>query len=237
MDAQNDKLQKDFKSEMRKLNKQRKDDDPIFANAVKEADNELSPMDPPEAYGDEALSALTNFEGLDEGLRVWVDEHKEVLEESEIFAKTLGTFRESGFVFTNEISEAFNRFFTYLDEEILPHNRKEEKHLFLTLHDRLVDSGEHGTGDDPSTAVDLMEDDHVKIIQLGSLAFNILGLASRLPDTQSRAITYDIACHNGMELVELLKLHIFREDNIVFPLAQKLLSEQELHHLKEQLGH
>ena len=82
-----------------------------------------------------------------------------------------------------------------------------------------------------------MEDDHVKFIQLGTLTFNMLGLASRLGDQRSRAITYDLACHSGTELVELLKLHIFREDNIIFPLAQKYLSEQELHHLNEQLGH
>jgi hemerythrin-like domain-containing protein len=226
-----------IKEELRKLNKQRKDDDPIFANAVKEADNEGSPMDPPNAYGDEALSALADFEGIDDSLKVWVDEHKEVLEEATKFEKALLTFRESGFQFTEEISTAFNAFFTYFDEEVLPHNRSEERYLFKTLHERLIDDGEHGSGDTPATAVDIMEDDHVKFIQLGSLTFNILGLASRLPDLQSRAITYDIACHNGSELVELLKLHIFREDNILFPLAQKHLSEQELHHLGAQLKH
>jgi len=237
MNTEQNQKEKEFTSELRKLNKQRKDEDPIFKQAVKEADKELSPMDPPEAYGNEALSALTDFEGMPDGLKVWVDEHKEVVEKVEAFERALITFRESGFAFTKEVSDEFNEFFTYFDAEILPHNRKEERHLFGLLHERLIASGEHGPGDEPSTAVDLMEDDHVKFIQLGSLVFNMLGLASRLPDTQSRAITYDLACHSGIELVELLKLHIFREDNIVFPLAQKLLDEQELHALKQVLAH
>ena len=55
-----------------------------------------------------------------------------------------------------------------------------------------------------------------------------MGLASRLPDNHSRAITFDLAYHNGKELIELLRLHIFREDNTIFPLTQKLLSEEEL---------
>jgi hemerythrin-like domain-containing protein len=38
----------------------------------------------------------------------------------------------------------------------------------------------------------------------------------------------DVAVNNGLELVELIKLHIFREDHTLFPLAQRLLSPEEL---------
>ena len=56
----------------------------------------------------------------------------------------------------------------------------------------------------------------------------MLGLASRLPDNRSRGITFDLAYHNGKELIELLRLHIFREDNTIFPIAQELLTEEEM---------
>lgn len=80
-----------------------------------------------------------------------------------------------------------------------------------------------------------MEDDHIKFIQLGSLTFNLLGLAPRYRDVQARMFTYDVAYNNAKELVELLKLHIFREDNTLFPLAQKFLSAEELKTIQSEL--
>ncbi|MCK5467412.1 MAG: hypothetical protein KAI99_02855, partial [Cyclobacteriaceae bacterium] len=71
--------------------------------------------------------------------------------------------------------------------------------------------------------------------QLASLTFNILGLAARLPDNHSRMLTFDVAYNSGIELVELLRLHIYREDNILFPLAQKLLTKTEFSKIEEQM--
>ena len=68
----------------------------------------------------------------------------------------------------------------------------------------------------------------MKFIQLGALVFNLLGLAPRLHDPRSQQYVYDVAYNNGKELVELLRLHIFREDHTLFPLAQKYLSEEEM---------
>jgi hemerythrin-like domain-containing protein len=169
----------------------------------------------------------SDYENMNKFIQELMDEHKEVVEKTKIFDEALVAFRESGFVFTNEINIAFNEFFVYFDEHILPHNRKEERHYFRILHDRLIESGEHGKGENPSTAIDLMEDDHTKFIQLASLAFNFLGLGTRLRDNESRAMTFDLAFNSGRELTELLRLHIFREDETLFPLSQQLLTEQD----------
>jgi hemerythrin-like domain-containing protein len=107
--------------------------------------------------------------------------------------------------------------------------------LFPILKQRLIDSGEHSNEPILKTPVDLMEDDHVKFIQLASLTFNILGLAARLPDKHSRMLTYDVAYNTGIELVELLRLHIYREDNILFPLAHKLLTKSEFFNIEEKM--
>ena len=37
----------------------------------------------------------------------------------------------------------------------------------------------------------------------------------------------DAAIEQGKALVELLKLHIFREDNVVLPMAHKYISQEE----------
>lgn len=209
--------------------KRLKEVDPVKGNPQKEdtvIDSENSPMDPPGAYEEPEENVITNEE-LDESLKALVHEHEEATEAITIFEKALIEFKKEGYKLNDSINEGFKSFFTFFDDELLPHNRKEEKTLFPLLNKKLMESEEHSPGENPMTAVDMMEDDHVKFIQLGALTFNFLGLAARFRDEESRMFTYDVAFNNGMELVELLKLHIFREDNTLFPLAQKYLTKSE----------
>jgi iron-sulfur cluster repair protein YtfE (RIC family) len=200
-----------------------------------EKDEELSPMDPPEAYDTNYAITDVDFESMAESLHSLIDEHKEVIGELNNFEASLIAFQKEGFRMTKEISDSFSVFFSFFDSNILVHNRKEERHLFPILKQRLIESGEHSKEAIPKTPVDLMEDDHIKFIQLASLTFNILGLATRLPDNRSRMLTFDVAYNSGIELVELLRLHIYREDNILFPLAQKLLTKTEFLKIEEKL--
>jgi len=224
-------------AEGKAIAKKLKKDDPLERDVFKGDElGENSPMDPPDAYDEEATNVDgIKYEDLTASLKGMIDEHNEVTAYAEKFEKALGDFHESSYHFTQEINDRFNEFFKYFDDHILPHNRKEERHLFPALHKKLIESGEHSPNKEKETAVDLMEDDHVKFIQLATLTFNLLGLASRLPDNHSRAITFDLAYHNGKELIELLRLHIFREDNTIFPLTQKLFSEEELELLNKEI--
>lgn len=202
--------------------------DPVTRNVEKGLEEEeFSPMDPPDAYGEKAIVKGVEYADMSELLKHLIDEHKELEVVVSEFEKALIEFHKEGYFISKETNDSFNKFFVFFDEHIIPHNRKEERYLFPILHKKLIESGEHGVGENPSTAVDLMEDDHVKFIQLASLTFNILGLGIRLTDPQSRGITFDLAYHSGKELVELLRLHIFREDNTLFPLAQKLIPTEE----------
>ena len=213
----------DVKTHKKKL----KDEDPILRNVDKEENlEEFSAMDPPDAY-DKNRMLGSDYKKMDHFIQELMDEHKVVIEKINEFDEALKNFKDSNYAFTKEIDNAFNAFFVYFDEEVLPHNRKEERHYFRILHDRLIESGEHGTGDIPSTAVDLMEDDHVKFIQLAALSFNLLGLATRLRDQESRLLTFDLAYNTGRELIELLRLHIFREDETLFPLSQEILHAED----------
>lgn len=214
-------------SEVKSINKKLKEEDPILRNADKEENlEEFSAMDPPDAF-DKSRTIGVDYGTLNSFTQELIDEHEELLKMVDEFDKNLISFKENGFIIDREINDGFNRFFLYFDEHIVPHNRKEERDFFRILHDRLIESGEHGVGDEPSTAVDLMEDDHSKFLQLAALCFNLLGLGTRLKDLESRAITFDLAFNNGRELTELLKLHIFRENETLFPLAEKLLTSQD----------
>lgn len=203
--------------------------DPVKGNPIKEAsviENEHSPMDPPEAYAESTVDKVNDGD-YEAALQLLIDEHKEAKEIISQFEKALIAFKENAYVLNDEVNEGFKSFFEFFDDELLPHNQKEEKTLFPILNKRLIENNEHSVGENVITAIDMMEDDHVKFIQLGTLVFNFLGLAPRLRDEQSRFFVYDVAYNNALELIELLKLHIFREDETLFPLAQKYLSKNE----------
>jgi hemerythrin-like domain-containing protein len=217
----------------RESGKRLKEVDPVKGNPLKdEADisNENSPMDPPEAYAEPTLAQINEGE-FDDSLKLLKKEHEHATEVISKFEKALILFKEKAYQLDDEINKGFKLFFEFFDEDLLPHNRKEEKTLFPILHQKLIENGEHSPGDDLITAIDMMEDDHVKFIQLGALTFNFLGLAPRFRDEQARTFTYDVAYNNGLELVELLKLHIFREDTTLFPLAQKYLTKEEFNQI------
>ena len=57
---------------------------------------------------------------------------------------------------------------------------------------------------------------------------NFLGLGSRLEDNKSREIVFELAYEQGKVIVETMRLHIYREDETLFPLAMKLISKEVL---------
>lgn len=216
--------------ESKSIDQTLKKTDPIKRNAEKDLGlEEHSPMDPPSVY-DGAVKDVDSGE-MNSFLKRYMEEHKAAIVKIDEFENALAQFKEAGYQLNNDINNTFSNFFQYFDNSLLDHNRHEERLLFPLLHQRLIESGESGQGHDPHTAVDMMEDDHIKFIQLGALTFNMLGLAARLPDERSRMFVYDTAYNSGRELTEILRLHIYREDNIVFPLAHKLISKEEFSQL------
>lgn len=197
-------------------------------------ETENSPMDPPQAY-DQPGKIGVSIEDMEAPLQILVSDHKKVIEQIDSFEKALVQFKSSGYKVDQEMNEVFKSFFKFFDEELLPHNTKEEKTLFPVLHKKLLEVGEHSVGEVPVTAIDIMEDDHVKFIQLGALTFNFFGIATRIQDTVSRTFILDTAYENARELVELLRLHIFREDSTLFPLAQKYLSDEDFEQIEKEM--
>lgn len=202
--------------------------DPVKRNVDHGLDNMqgTTPFDPPEAY-DEGRKSSIPEDQMPEIIRQLMEEHVIATKQLDDFEKALIDYKTSNFVLSPEINIAFSEFFKYYDNHLMLHNEKEDKVLFPFLETKLMESGEHSVGENPTTAIDVMEDDHVKIIQLGTLAFNFFGLATRLKDPESRMFTCDSGYNSGREMIELLRLHIYREDYTLFPLAFKLISKEE----------
>jgi len=201
--------------------------DPIKRQTIvkeEEIGEGLSPMEPPDAYAPPSMEPVSSEE-MHPILRQFVNEHDSFLKEVNAFEDTLLSIQKNGY--TREADGKLKHFFNFFDEEFISHNRREEATVFPLLRKRLIASGEHGVGDDPSTAIDMMEDEHTKAAQLAAVILNFLGLAFRFPDERSKLIVLDAALEQSKFLVELLRLHVFREDNVVFPLAHRLITQTE----------
>ena len=184
----------------------------------------LSPMDPPDAYAPPSVEPVAVAD-MHPFLRQLVAEHVPFLAEINTFEEALLSIQKNGY--TKEGDGRLRRFLNFLDQDFIRHNRREEAALFPLLRRRLLAAGEHGSGADPDTPVDLMQDEHIKAVQLAAVILNFLGLAFRFPDQRTRLIVLDAALEQAKFLVELLRLHVFREDNVVFPLAHKLITPAE----------
>ncbi len=212
---------------LKKLN----ENDPLKRNAEKDSSEELSPMDPPDAFSPPSLDEIS-YDEMNDILKKFMDEHKNCIKKLDVFEDALNKIREEGFSALKELNNVLSDFFQFFDKNITKHNIKEEKILFPLLLQRYVETGEHSKGQVQITAVDMLEDDHINFMQVAAITFNLLGLAGRLPDKASSLVVLDLALEQGKTLIEQLRLHIFREDNIVFPFAHQNLTKEEVADMK-----
>ncbi len=212
--------------------------DPLSKQAKRGANGvDLSPMDPPQAYAPPAMEQVS-LEEMHPFLRRFSEEHALFMAELDRFEGAILSIQKSGY--TKELDGQLRHFFHFFDQDFASHSRREEVFLFPLLGERLISDGEHspiGTPTAlPKTAIDVMEDDHFKAIQLAAVVLNFMGLSFRLPDEHSKLLVLDAALEQGKALVELLRLHIFREDNLVFPSAHRLISQVEFDRMESRVG-
>lgn len=209
------------------LVKLRNKHDPIVRHVEKEQEDDgLSPMAPPGPYAPPGKGTSVPYEQLHTFLRDLRDEHRKLTPEIDAFEAALTKIRTRGI--ERDTDPALSRFFRCLDQTLFPHNRWEEQFLFPLLAERLVEAGECNKSPPHRTAVDLLLDEHDEFLQLASLVFNFFALAGRLRDADARTTMLGTAVQQAEVLVEALKLHIFREDEIVFSLAHQHMTREDL---------
>jgi hemerythrin-like domain-containing protein len=212
--------------DLKNLNKQ----DPLKRMVERQNETEeFSPMDPPDAFQPPTLDE-TKYEEMHPVIQSLMDEHKVCNEAISSFENTLNGLHSDGF--SKNALEGINDFFSFFDESIIEHNRKEDNTIFADLNIILHSKEEFSTGTE-KTVVDLMEDDHIKMLQLAAISFNLFGLVTRIPDEGSGMVILDLAVEQSKALIEMLKLHIFREDNVVFPIANTYLSQEVMDTMKK----
>jgi len=212
--------------DLKKLSK----DDPLDRAAQKSADTEgMSPMDPPDAYSPPSTEDVA-YDTMHPFLQRLMDEHKQLIAQMTIFEEALQQIQTDGL--SKEVGQTLRNFFQFFEEKFVVHNRKEEVGLFPLLRRRLIEKGEHGTTAERKTGVDVMQDDHTRGVRLAAVACSFFGLAARLPDEQSGMLTLSSAVQQSKDLIDLIRLHIFREETILFGFANKHFSVEELDRLQ-----
>jgi len=194
-------------------------------------DQGMSPMSPPDYYEIPSVHSEIKYGSLPLPLRKLVDEHRIAQEHLDKLEATLLAFKETNFRYSQEISSSFRTFFEFFDTTLLPHHQKEDKYLFPLLEKYFLKAGEHSkymSNNKFDTPIDVMEDDHLKMLQVGALVFNLLGIYVRIPDPTSRGIIADTIFNKGMEFIELLRIHIYQEETILFSKAAENLTKEEL---------
>jgi len=192
----------------------------------------VSPYAPPEAYDPPSKDEEIPYEDMHPFLQEFIDDHNAYTKELNAFEATIALI-EGGKV-DQSIDERLRQFFFFFDQKVVTHNQEEEKYLFPRISKKMIADGEHSKADANYTVIDVLEDDHVKSIQLAAVTSNMFALFSRIPDERSRYIILDIALNQAKELLELLRVHIYREDSIIFVYAQKNFSDEELTEIQQK---
>lgn len=206
--------------------------DPVYKQPEKGVEGVMSPMDPPNGFAPPSVPDVS-YDELHPFLQEMVIEHKELTTELGKFEVCLESLKKDKQL-TEKSAEAIDNFFSFFDREFIPHNKKEEKFLFPLLGKRFLETGEHSQSENPITAVDQLEDDHIQALQLATLTYNLIGLHSNLNDENSRMYLLAKAIESGSELIDLMKIHIFREDKILFPLAHTLIEYDQFNQLAQR---
>lgn len=206
-----------------------KDIDPFKRQAdvsSKERGSEFSPMNPPDAYNPPS-DVMVEYKELHPLLKRLVDEHTEiktVLDEYEIILKNIRKNRQ----ITDGIKNIFPNLLHNLKLDFATHNKQEEKFLFPLLEKRFLEVGEHSKSRNPITPVGVLEDEHDEASTLIDEINYIWCLIGKIVDPNVMTILIKDFYLKSQKLIEHMRLHIFREDKIVFSLAQRHLSTEEL---------
>lgn len=193
----------------------------------------LSPMDPPEAFSPPNLESMSVLD-MHPFLQELCEDHSLLSTELKVFEEVIHSVPTTGF--TKQVHDALLDFIDRLDHTFVPHSRREEEVLFPVLHARLLADGEYGKGRVATTAIDVMKGDHLQIVRLSAVIGNFIKIATHLPDASSTLVVRDAALRHAKCLVDALRLHMFREDKIVFASAQRLLSAEEFDRISGQGG-
>lgn len=193
--------------------------------------SQYSPLSPPDALTPPS-KVKVKYAELHPYLKGLVDEHNSLKEAMEAFALTLADLGATKNVVGKNHNEV-KKFFNFFMIEFILHNQKEENVLFPVLARRFLEVGEHSKTTPPITPIDVLKNEHREATQVGIEARCTWEMIQQIFDPSSQTILLGNFLRKANTLLEMMRLHIFREDDIVFSLAQRHLSQKQLDEMLE----
>ncbi len=144
-------------------------------------------------------------------------EHESILLVLDAAEREIQAIKGSGKVSNDKIEKMLDFFRNFAD---LCHHAKEEKHLFVMMQKRgmPVESG--------PIAVMLMEHDEGRK--------RLKAVSNALPKAaEGDSSAVEIIRENLLGYIEMLRAHIDKEDNILYPMADRLFTEEDQKALSE----
>ncbi len=193
--------------------------------------SQYSPLSPPDALTPPS-NVKVLYDNLHPYLKLLVDDHNRLKIEMDKFQLVLLDLSASRDVLGKN-AQAVKSFFDIFMTEFIQHNQQEEKILFPILAKRFLEVGEHSKAARPITPIDILKNEHIEAMQVGAEARCTWALIHQIIDPSSQTILLGNFLRKSHTLLEMMRLHIFREDDIVFSLAQKHLTPGQLDEMLE----
>jgi hemerythrin-like domain-containing protein len=151
-------------------------------------------------------------------ITILTEDHHKGLKRLEDLERAAGYIKENGFSFDafTQIAEAIE----YINLEIRRHNEIEEKYLFPLL-DRHVNGPSH-----------IMHNEHRELWKLFS---RLLESVEDVQEGRIYATTIWELVESSRSIVAMLSEHIRKENEVLFPMARKLLTKEEYEQVRHDI--
>jgi regulator of cell morphogenesis and NO signaling len=170
--------------------------------------------------GSEAMEITNPIEKL-------IECHDQILTQLSLFDRSLSAVEKHGVVGLTSEKKNIGETFEFIETTIALHTRDEEDGLFPTLQGKLQARSEG----EANTPVDVMESEHRTVEEVTTRIKRIVPMIEENPSSEDTPLLLDEFLKKGHWLIQAYQRHIWKENNILFPMADQLLSVEEKEHV------
>ncbi len=154
-----------------------------------------------------------------------VECHDHIMSRLSLFEQSLQAIEKQRVVGFLSEKENVGVIFDFIDTNIALHTRDEEQGLFPKLQLKLKAKLPDGDGAD--TPVDVMEGEHRIVEEVIGRIKNLAVLIEKEAWTEEASILVEEFLEKSRWVIQAYHRHIWKENNILFPMAEQLLSAEE----------
>ncbi|MFQ5798441.1 MAG: hemerythrin domain-containing protein [Bacteroidota bacterium] len=151
--------------------------------------------------------------------------HEHILQQLRVFEASLSDLEADGLAAFNRQRESLRKTFEFIDTSVNVHTRDEEEGLFPLLDPKLQPRVRRPHFD--RTPVQAIQEQHRKGEEKTQRLKFLNSKLQKNPDQSGADIILEEFVKKGRELIDFYREHIRGEDEVVFPLAQQLLTDEE----------